>query len=159
MTGVPAISAARSAKDLRDVATLFADYAAWLPIDLGYQGFAAELAGLPGSYAPPRGELLLARSADGVALGCVGLRPLAEEGCCEMKRLFLTPQARGLGLGRALAEAIVGEARRIGYSDMRLDTLASMRDAIGLYERIGFVEIPAYYAPTPDDTLFMSLRL
>ncbi|MBT2186412.1 GNAT family N-acetyltransferase [Sphingobium nicotianae] len=149
---------ARSAQDLRDVAALFVDYAAWLPIDLGYQGFEAELAGLPGNYAPPGGELLLARGGDGAPLGCVGVRPLADEGCCEMKRLFLTPVARGLGLGRSLAEAIVAVARGAGYREMRLDTLASMTGPIALYERMGFVRIPAYYAPTPEGTVFMGLR-
>lgn len=153
------IHPARSPEDLRAVAALFADYAAWLPIDLGYQGFEAELAGLPGKYAAPEGELLLVRGADGLALGCVGLRPLADDGICEMKRLFVAPRGRGLGIGRSLAQAIVESGRVRGYRAMRLDTLASMTGPIALYERMGFTRIPAYYAPTPEGTVFMELRL
>ena len=153
------IEAAQSDADMRDVAALFADYAAWLPIDLGYQGFAAELAGLPGKYAPPGGALLLARDEAGTALGCVGLRALDEAGVCEMKRLYLRPEARGTGLGKALAGAIVAAARARGYGEMRLDTLESMTGAIALYERMGFTRIAPYYAPTPAGTVFMGLRL
>ncbi|WP_332773080.1 GNAT family N-acetyltransferase [Phenylobacterium sp.] len=130
-----------------------------MPIDLSYQDFGSELATLPGKYAPPRGELLLARDAAGGALGCVGLRPLAAEGCCEMKRLYLAPESRGTGLGRALAAAIIQTAREIGYGELRLDTLASMASAIGLYRQMGFVEIEPYYEPTPPGTIFMALRL
>ena len=153
------ISPVRGAADLQAVADLFAAYAGSLPIDLAYQDFEDEMASLPGKYAPPAGELLLARAADGTALGCVALRPLAEDGGCEMKRLYLRPEARGLGLGRALTEAVVELARRAGYRDLRLDTLPSMRDAIGLYARIGFVETAPYYAPTPAGTVFMRLEL
>jgi GNAT superfamily N-acetyltransferase len=149
----------RSAEDLAAAAGLFAGYAASLPIDLGYQDFAAELSGLPGRYAPPRGELLLARDPAGAPLGCVALRPIGVEGCCEMKRLFLTPAARGRGLGRALAQAVIDAAWARGYRELRLDTLPSMRSAIGLYERMGFERIAAYYAPTPDGTIFMRLTL
>jgi len=141
------------------VAALFAAYAASLPVDLGYQDFTAELAALPGKYAPPAGALILARLADGTAVGCVGLRSLTAEGCCEMKRLYLTDAARGTGLGRALTLAIVARARAIGYRELRLDTLPSMAAAIALYRQLGFVEIAPYYAPTPPGTLFMALRL
>lgn len=157
MTGVR-IEPAVGADDLRTIARLFEDYAASLPVDLGYQNFAAELAGLPGSYAPPRGALLLARNDADEPLGCVGVRPLAEEGVCEMKRLYLVPAARGLGLGRALAEAAIGVARERGYRELRLDTLPSMTAAIAMYEAMGFRRIPAYYEPTPR-SLFMSLAL
>lgn len=153
------IGAVRTAEDLRTTAGLFEAYARSLPIDLAYQDFSVELAALPGKYAPPRGELLLARDNAGQALGCVGLRPLAAAGCCEMKRLYLAPKARGTGLGRTLAEAIVQRAREIGYSELRLDTLASMAPAIGLYRQMGFAEIEPYYAPTPPGTIFMALRL
>lgn len=149
----------RTPDDLKTTAVLFEDYARSLPIDLGYQDFGSELASLPGKYAPPRGELLLARDAAGQALGCVGLRPLAAEGCCEMKRLYLAPEARGAGLGRALADAIVRRAREVGYSELRLDTLATMTSALGLYRQMGFTEIESYYAPTPPGTVFMALRL
>jgi GNAT superfamily N-acetyltransferase len=146
--------------DLGAIAALFAQYAASLPIDLGYQDFDAELAALPGQYAPPRGELLLARGPAGEPLGCVALRPLAPEGVCEMKRMFVRPAGRGLGLGRALAEAIIGEARSRGYHEMCLDSLASLTTAIGLYKRLGFQPISPYYAPPyPEDVLFLGLPL
>ncbi len=153
------IRPARTSDDLLATTSLFEAYARSLPIDLSYQDFGSELATLPGKYAPPRGELLLARDAAGGALGCVGLRPLAAEGCCEMKRLYLAPESRGTGLGRALAAAIIQTAREIGYGELRLDTLASMASAIGLYRQMGFVEIEPYYEPTPPGTIFMALRL
>ncbi|WP_332770337.1 GNAT family N-acetyltransferase [Phenylobacterium sp.] len=153
------ISPVRTAHDLHATAALFEAYAKSLPVDLSYQDFGAELASLPGKYAPPRGELLLARDAAGEALGCVGLRPLDAAGCCEMKRLYLTPEARGTGLGRVLVAAIIQCARDIGYSELRLDTLATMTSAIGLYRQMGFAEIEPYYAPTPPGTTFMALRL
>jgi GNAT superfamily N-acetyltransferase len=112
MTSAFDIRVVRSAIDLRATAELFEAYAASLPIDLGYQDFASELASLPGKYAPPSGELLLARDGDGAAMGCVGLRAIQPEGCCEMKRLYLSTGARGLGLGRALTEAVIGVARQ-----------------------------------------------
>ena len=153
------IQPVRSPDDLRAAAELFAAYAASLPVDLSYQDFGAELAGLPGKYAPPGGELLLARDAGGAPLGCVGLRPMAPEGCCEMKRLFLLPAARGLGLGRSLTEAVIAAARGRSYAELRLDTLPTMTTAIGLYEQLGFRRIAPYYAPTPEGTVFMSLAL
>lgn len=153
------IASASGAEDLRVLAELFADYAASLPVDLDYQDFDAELAALPGKYAPPGGALLLARDAGSAALGCVALRPLAEDGVCEMKRLYLLPAARGLGLGRALAEAVVVEARRLGYRELRLDTLPSMARAIAMYEAMGFARIEPYYVPTPPGTVFMALTL
>jgi putative acetyltransferase len=103
--------------DLEEIRTLFREYAASLPFALDFQNFDRELAELPGAYAPPRGALLLARGA-----GCVGLRPI-DETICEMKRLYVRPSARGTGLGRRLAEAVVAEARRLGYLHMRLDTV------------------------------------
>jgi GNAT superfamily N-acetyltransferase len=149
----------RTPADLAATAALFRGYAASLPVDLAYQDFSAELATLPGKYAPPAGELLIARDVDGAPLGCVGLRPLSDAGCCEMKRLFLLPAARGMGLGRALSEAVIAYARRHGYRELRLDTLPTMAAAIGLYEQLGFVPIEPYYAPTPAGTIFMALRL
>lgn len=147
-----------TAVDLPALAQLFRAYAASLPIDLGYQGFDAELASLPGKYAPPAGALLIGRDASGVALGCVAMRPL-EQGVCEMKRLYVAPEARGSGLGKQLAVAIVDAARAAGYREMRLDTLMSMTSAIALYEQLGFVRIGAYYDTPIENTVFMSLQL
>ncbi len=136
---------------------LFQDYAAWLRIDLCFQGFAAELATLPGCYAPPRGRLLLATGPDGAA-GCVALRP-ADDTVCEMKRLFVRPAFQGRGLGRALAQRVISEARGAGYSTMVLDTLPFMRSAIQLYEALGFVRRSGYYNTPLPETVFMELQL
>jgi ribosomal protein S18 acetylase RimI-like enzyme len=153
------ITAVRSAIDLVDTIELFTTYAHSLGIDLAYQGFAEEMAAMPGKYAPPAGELLLARRADGEAIGCVGLRPLDPTGCCEMKRLYVSPRARGLGLGRALVDAVVAEAQRIGYREIRLDTLPTMDEAIGLYGKLGFETIAPYYVTPIEGTRFMAKRL
>jgi ribosomal protein S18 acetylase RimI-like enzyme len=153
------ITAVRSAIDLVDTIELFTTYAHSLGIDLAYQGFAEEMAAMPGKYAPPAGELLLARRADCEAIGCVGLRPLDPTGCCEMKRLYVSPRARGLGLGRALVDAVVAEAQRIGYREIRLDTLPTMDEAIGLYGKLGFETIAPYYVTPIEGTRFMAKRL
>ena len=153
-----AIQPVRTPEDLNAVIALFYAYADFLGVDLTYQKFEAEMAAMPGYYAPPKGELLLARSADGTAMGCVGLRPL-EDGVCEMKRLYVTPEARGLKLGQALADAVVAEARRIGYGEMRLDTLPKLKAAIALYRAMGFRPIAAYYDTPIVGTLFFSLKL
>lgn len=151
------ICQADSAPRIALARALFEEYAAGLGIDLCFQGFAEELARLPGFYAAPRGRLLLAL-AGGAAAGCVAVRPL-QEGLCEMKRLYVNPRFRGLGLGRRLAERIVEEARAIGYQRMRLDTLPSMQGAIRLYTALGFCPCAAYY-PTPLlHTVFMELQL
>ncbi len=149
----------RAAPDLSDAIALFTSYAASLNIDLAYQDFAGEMAAMPGKYAPPKGELLLARANDGRPLGCVGLRPLDAPGCCEMKRLYVAPEGRGIGVGRALAEAIILEAERIGYREMRLDTIPEMRTAIALYLTLGFVSIAPYYDTPIPDTVFLAKEL
>ncbi|MDI1325777.1 MAG: GNAT family N-acetyltransferase [Brevundimonas sp.] len=146
-------------EDLAAIARLFQAYGASLDVDLGYQDFAGELAGLPGKYAPPAGALLLARDTAGEAIGCVGMRPLSDPGVCEMKRLYVSPQGRGLGLGRALMNAVTDEARRLGYREMRLDTLPTMAAAQRLYRQSGFEETPAYYDTPVEGTVFMRLTL
>jgi putative acetyltransferase len=128
--------------ELADAAALFRAYAAALDVDLGFQGFEQELADLPGAYAPPQGALLLARGEDD-ALGCIALRRL-DESACEMKRLYVRPAARGTGLGRALVAAVLAEAARLGYREIKLDTLPQLDAAIALYRSFGFQPIPPY---------------
>ena len=125
---------------------LFQEYAASLDFDLCFQDFERELMELPGHYAPPAGRLLLALDEREMA-GCAGLRLFVED-ICEMKRLYVRPAFRGRGLGRALAEAVIRQAREIGYERMRLDTLGSMTQAIALYRSLGFDAIRAY-RPNP----------
>ncbi len=123
------------------------EYAGTLGVDLGFQGFEAELASLPGAYAPPQGELLLAYVQDRLA-GCGAFRPLLDvddANACEMKRLYVRPGFRGLGLGRMLAQALVDRARQAGYSVMLLDTLNDMAAARELYGSLGFIETEPYY--------------
>lgn len=144
-------------RDLDVVRELFREYAASLGVDLAFQGFDAELAGLPGKYAPPAGRLLLAWN-DTAPQGCVALRPLAAGGC-EMKRLYVRPQARGDGLGRQLAERICNEARGAGYARICLDTLPAMAAAQSLYRRLGFVPVEPYvFNPIPG-ARFLALEL
>lgn len=126
---------------------IFLEYAHSLTVDLCFQDFEEELASLPGDYAPPRGALLLALVDQRVA-GCCALRPFDASdypNAAEMKRLYVRKAFRGFGLGRQLAEAILDEARRAGYSTVLLDTLDDMEAARALYEDLGFVEIPPYY--------------
>lgn len=153
------IVAAETPDDIAAIRTLFTTYAASLGVDLSYQGFERELAELPGTYAPPDGALLLARGADGTPLGCVALRPIAPEGCCEMKRLYVAPEARGSGLGRALAEAAIAAAARMGHREMRLDSLPSMQAARALYAALGFTPIAPYYETPVAGTAFLAKRL
>ena len=153
------IEPASSSDDLADAAGLFRAYAASIGVDLSYQDFDAELAGLPGKYAPPSGAIFLARSIGGEAIGCVALRPLTEPECCEMKRLYVSPSARDAGVGRALVEHIITEAARLGYSEMRLDTLPTMTQAIALYGNAGFTHIPPYYDTPVAGTVFLALKL
>jgi ribosomal protein S18 acetylase RimI-like enzyme len=142
------IAEARNLAEITAAAALFREYAAGLGIDLDFQGFPAELAGLPGLYAPPAGELLLAWGEEDESLGCVGVRPLEGKRVCEMKRLYVRPAGRRLGVGRALVAAVIAAGQQLGYAEMKLDTLPSMSAAIALYKKFGFTEIPAYY-PTP----------
>jgi len=126
---------------------IFREYAAGLGVDLCFQNFEAELAALPGEYAPPRGGLQLAL-VNGEVAGCGAFRPIGDvdyANACEMKRLYVRPAFRGLGLGRMIAQALMDQALRAGYSAMLLDTLDDMEAARGLYVQLGFEEIPPYY--------------
>lgn len=148
-----------AANETAAVATLFRAYADALGIDLSFQGFEAELATLPGAYAPPTGALLIAVSTTNEPVGCVGVRPLGEPGACEMKRLHVTPAARGRGIGRALAGAAIEAAIRAGYAAMRLDTLPGMTAAVTLYRRLGFEVTPPYYSSPVPGAIFMRKHL
>ena len=168
MTDAPfRIVPVRTPADLDAAIGLFRAYAASLDIDLAFQGFEAEMAALPGLYAPPAGDLLLARDAAGTAdgtqggtsddapLGCVALRPLDSPGCCEMKRLYVSPTSRGRGVGGRLVDTLIAVAERIGYREMRLDTIPSMARAQYLYRERGFAAIAPYYDSPVPGTLFM----
>lgn len=149
---------AQTSEQIEQARQLFKEYSAWLQIDLCFQNFEKELAELPGDYAPPDGRLLLAYD-DAQLVGSVALRRI-DEGVCEMKRLFLRDKFRGKGLGRSLIEAIINEAKQIGYERMRLDTLPPKMDkAIALYSELGFKEIEPYYNNPVPGAMFMELNL
>lgn len=159
---------AESPAQITQARALFLEYAESLGFSLCFQNFDRELASLPGEYAPPDGRLLLAEYEHQLA-GCVALHRLdceASSGVChgsefcEMKRLYLRPQFRGKGLGRALANRIIAEAREIGYRRMRLDTVEPvMKDAVAMYRRLGFKEIAPYCVNPMEGTLYMELQL
>jgi len=135
------------------------EYAAWLEFKLCFQGFDEELQSLPGKYSPPAGRLLIAFWQQEPA-GIGAIRPLAEPGVCEMKRLYVRPSFRGHAIGRALAEKLIVEARSTGYKFMRLDTVSGKMDrAIELYRQLGFREINPYYGSPVQGTVFMELPL
>jgi ribosomal protein S18 acetylase RimI-like enzyme len=149
---------ATSPTQIAQVRDLFLEYAQSLGFSLCFQSFDQELAGLPGDYAPPDGCLLLAEF-EGQQAGCVALHKL-DGNICEMKRLYLRPQFRGKGLGRALAETIIAEARILGYQRMRLDTVEPvMRDAVAMYRRLGFQEIAPYCQNPIAGAMYMELKL
>ncbi|WP_332745113.1 GNAT family N-acetyltransferase [Hydrogenophaga sp.] len=143
---------ARFPDDLATVRSLFLDYQADMGIDLCFQGFDAELAGLPGEYAEPAGSIFLA-SVDGEPAGCCAFRALTNTDhldACEMKRLFVRRAFRGFGLGRLLVDRVMTDARLAGYTTMLLDTLSDMETARALYQESGFVEVaPYYHNPIP----------
>lgn len=153
-----AIIQASTHEDIEQVRTLFLEYADSLGFSLCFQNFDQELKDLPGAYDMPSGRLLLANDSEGVA-GCVALRKL-EDNICEMKRLYVRPAYRGKRIGKLLVDRVIAEARAIGYQRMRLDTVESvMKDAIALYRRIGFREIPAYCTNPIEGALYMELVL
>ena len=163
----------RNQEDLSDTIKLFYDYAASLGLDLGFQNFDIEMSSMPGKYAPPEGELLLARTTSGQPVGCVGLRALpftlgqppelearsVDRKICEKKRLYVAPGGRGRGIGKALATNIIGVARQLNYKEIKLDTLPSMVAALRMYKSLGFVETPAYYVTPLEGTHFLTLDL
>lgn len=139
------------------VRKLFEEYAASLDVDLCFQGFDRELETLPGEYAPPEGTIIIAFDG-GEAVGCVTLRKISPV-VCEMKRLFVKPEHRGRGFGRALAEGVIERARAIGYESIRLDTLESMTEANALYTSLGFVKCAPYRFNPCECPVFMELSL
>ncbi len=152
------IRAAAGPEDMATLRALFLEYQDWLRVDLCFQDFETELASLPGAYAPPQGGLWLA-TVGGELAGCVGFRPHEGERACEMKRLWLRPAYRKLGLGRRLAETCIEAARGAGYRTICLDTLSFMDVARALYASLGFHEIPAYYDNPLDDVRYLELDL
>jgi GNAT superfamily N-acetyltransferase len=149
---------ATSDEDIQHARVLFKEYEAGTGIELCFQNFDRELKNLPGAYAPPDGRLLLATEDEQLA-GCIALRKIAP-GICEMKRLFVRPAFRGKRLGKILVESIIDEARKLGYTHMRLDTIPGPMDkAIALYRSIGFVEIEAYCENPVEGAKFMELDL
>ena len=161
MSGVRVVEVTDAA-GLEDIRQLFRDYADWIARDLyftlDFQGFDAELEALPGGYAPPDGALFLAQDDTGTSVGCIGLRRF-DDRSCEVKRLYLKPGARGLGAGRALAQAVLRRAREIGYARALLDTAEGMDAAQKLYENEGFRDIPPYYDNPHRGMRFMALDL
>jgi putative acetyltransferase len=149
---------AESPAQVAQARELFLEYAHSLGVNLCFQDFEQELAALPGHYAPPHGRLLLAEY-EGQPAGCVALHEW-EPGICEMKRLYLRSSFRGKGLGRAIAETIIAEARNLGYQRMRLDTIEPlMKDAVEMYRKLGFREIAPYRANPIPGAMYMELQL
>ena len=150
---------AETAEHISTARELMLEYATALEFNLCFQGFDEEMRTLPGKYSPPSGRLLLALWDERPA-GVIALRALAEAGLCEMKRLYVRPEFRGHGIGRVLAERVIGEAAEIGYARMRLDTVPGNMDrAIAMYRELGFRETVPYYDSPVGQTLFMELDL
>jgi ribosomal protein S18 acetylase RimI-like enzyme len=146
-----------TAADIPEVRAMLKEYVNWIAMDLAFQEIDAELDGLPGDYAPPRGALFVATDA-GHSVGMIALRPL-DGPVCEMKRLYVRPAARGRGLARQLIARLCDEAKRLGYCELRLDTLPMMGDAQALYQACGFVDIEPYYETPIAGTRFMARRI
>ena len=143
--------------DLENIRLLFGEYTRSLGIDLAFQNYEQELTSLPGKYAPPDGKLYIAY-VDGAPAGCIGLRKFDAQSC-EMKRLYVRNRFRGLKIGELLAGKVISDAARLGYQAMLLDTLDTMKSAISLYKKLGFVEIAPYYNSPMADTHFLRLAL
>lgn len=151
------IKQAQTESEFEEVCNLFREYEAFLNVDLGFQSFEEELADLPGKYTRPGGDLLIGLQDDKI-LGCVAIRKL-EGNVCEMKRLFVRPEARGTGLGIQLGREIIAIARELGYTLMRLDTLDSLTEAMQLYEKLGFQKTKPYYENPLPDVVYWELNL
>lgn len=149
---------ARTDADIAAARRLFRAYVESLPFALDFQDVEAELQALPGPYAAPDGAILLAITDD-TPVGVVAVQPLEEAGACEMKRLFVRPEHRGQGIGRALGSALLDTARALGYDTMRLDTVESMDAARALYRSLGFEERSAYYHNPLDNVVYMERSL
>ncbi len=143
--------------EIDEIRAMFSEYVAWLGVDLSFQQYDAELSSLPGRYAPPSGRLLLARH-NGLPAGCACLRKLSATRC-ELKRLYVREAFRKQGVGALLTHTALTEARLIGYREIVLDTLGSMRPAIALYQNLGFEEIPPYYTNPLAGAHFFMLKL
>lgn len=152
------LTLATSHEQIETIRSLFIEYQQWLNFSLCFQGFDKELAELPGKYALPHGRLYLAEH-DGAIAGCIALRPMDDEGVCEMKRLFVREEFRRKKIGKLLVDTILADARVIGYRTMRLDTLQRMETARALYKKLGFVVIPAYYNNPMEEVVYMELKL
>ena len=145
------------AADIADVRQMLREYVEWIGLDLAFQEIDTELSSLPGDYAPPRGALFVATD-HGRSVAMIALRPL-DGSIAEMKRLYVRPEARGRGLARALIARVCQQARELGYSEIRLDTLPNMSDAQALYEGLGFADIAPYYDTPIAGTRFMARKL
>ncbi|MBI4245285.1 MAG: GNAT family N-acetyltransferase [Planctomycetes bacterium] len=143
--------------DLDHIKYLFTEYAKSLGIDLSFQNFDKELSALPGEYISPDGRLLICKQ-DKTAIGCVALRKISKE-VCEMKRLYVKPNFRKLGIGKSLVNKVINEARKIGYKQIWLDTLPNMKEAISLYNSLGFFTIKPYRNNPVKGAKFMGLNL
>ena len=141
------------------IRVLFREYAASLNFDLSFQDFETELAALPGNYAPPAGGMIVALDSENESAGCVAFRGTSWAGVCEMKRLFVRPTYRGLGVGKILVTAVIESAANAGYERMRLDTVPEMKAAQGLYRSLGFEEIEAYCHNPIDGAVFLERKL
>jgi ribosomal protein S18 acetylase RimI-like enzyme len=155
---VPDVYRATTEQELDVARALFREYANGLDFDLDFQNFEREMEALPGPYAPPTGAILLAE-VDGEVAGVVAVKPLDEDGVCEMKRLYVRPSFRRRGVGSALAATVIEVARERGYDVMRLDTVASMTPARSLYRSLGFEERDAYYPNPLPDVVYMEREL
>ena len=147
---------AKTRSQISSAEGLIREYAASLGIDLSFQNFEQEMAEFPGAYARPDGRVPLAIEG-GDAVGVVALRRLSGK-ICEMKRMYVQPEFRGMGIGRMLAKRVIGEAQNIGYSRMRLDTLSRLKEAIFLYDSLGFKKVSPYAVDPQKDAVYMELN-